>query len=266
MLFALLCAALALIWLSPLVLRLNTWSTSHPLATIRIWLCVFAVGSSWLVISIVGLTWTGAEIASEKSVNGRVDANTIFNLIVLILAWGLLLLIGATLGLVTLQLDPILLGSKSAASYAIDAQISTVGIVNGAAMDPVIVVENDFEFAYSTTEKPTKIVVSTGLIRLLTKAQLAAVIEHELSHQRRHHFWIRALAQLNRACLPFVAATSEFDRSTRILIELVADDDAARNGHGEPLASALNVLAQRHGNRSMELRAARISERCGPQT
>ncbi|MFD0366269.1 M56 family metallopeptidase [Nocardia sp. GCM10030253] len=87
--------------------------------------------------------------------------------------------------------------------------------------------------AYSVAGKPPTVVVTRGAIAALDHGQLSAVLEHERAHLAgRHHLWLaltRGLAaNLSRIEL-FTLGATEVAR----LLEMCADDAAARV-HGRP--------------------------------
>ncbi|WP_406229986.1 M56 family metallopeptidase [Nocardia sp. NBC_01009] len=96
-----------------------------------------------------------------------------------------------------------------------------------------IVLEVAQPAAYSVAGKPRTVVVTRGAIAALDQHQLRAVLEHERAHLAgRHHLWLaltRGLAaNLSRIEL-FTLGATEVAR----LLEMCADDAAARV-HGRP--------------------------------
>ena len=88
-----------------------------------------------------------------------------------------------------------------------------------------------------------RIVISSGTMRLLDQAQLAAVIEHERGHAHERHGLVM---------LPMTSLTEPFrwipyarlaPRAVAGLLEMAADDHAARRHAPSSLASALVALS-----------------------
>ncbi len=88
-----------------------------------------------------------------------------------------------------------------------------------------------------------RIVISSGTMRLLDQAQLAAVIEHERGHAHERHGLVM---------LPMTSLTEPFrwipyarlaPREVAGLLEMAADDHAARRHAPSALASALVALS-----------------------
>ncbi|OYN89638.1 M56 family metallopeptidase [Parenemella sanctibonifatiensis] len=103
-----------------------------------------------------------------------------------------------------------------------------------------------------------EIMVSDSLESLLSRGQLQAVLAHEYAHLRGRHGVLMRLAELNAACLPFLPAADRLRRATRLLIELAADDVAARQVGAEQLATALEALADEGGAPGAAERAVRL--------
>lgn len=120
---------------------------------------------------------------------------------------------------------------------------------------------DDEPFACAIAGRESAVVISTGLRALLTPAQLEAVVAHERAHLRGRHYVALRLAELNRSCLPSLRAGTQLLRATTLLVELIADDGAARRAGAVHLANALVQVARRTHDPAMELRAERLAER-----
>jgi Zn-dependent protease with chaperone function len=111
--------------------------------------------------------------------------------------------------------------------------------------DPALgatVVEADQPTAYCLPGAG-RIVVSTGALRLLSPPQLDAVLAHERAHLSGRHHLLSAWAGLLATAFPQPQLFGELQRLTAELVELIADDTAARADHGDGLVEALGVLA-----------------------
>lgn len=88
-----------------------------------------------------------------------------------------------------------------------------------------------------------RIVFTTGALRRLDRSQLDAVLAHERAHLAGRHHLVIILAGGLRAAFPhfpfFAAAASQIS----CLVEMAADDTAARRAHRLTLAGALLALA-----------------------
>jgi Zn-dependent protease with chaperone function len=105
------------------------------------------------------------------------------------------------------------------------------------------VVDTDVAAAYCLPGRAGRIVLTTGAVSGLDSDELAAVIAHERAHLReRHHLAVAVGHGLRRAfpLVPlFAAAATEIAR----LVEMRADDAAARDTDRISVAAALVALA-----------------------
>lgn len=118
---------------------------------------------------------------------------------------------------------------------------------------------SDDLFACSLPGAEPAVVVSTGLVAALTPAQLRAVVGHERAHLHGRHSRLLRMADLVVACLPCSVAAGRARRRVGLLIELAADDRAARTAGAVHLANALERLGQAAGDAGMLLRARRLA-------
>ena len=106
-----------------------------------------------------------------------------------------------------------------------------------------VLVEHSEPVAYCVAGRHPTVILSTGALQALEPAQLAAVLTHERAHLTGRHHWLLALARIGRLVLPFVPLMRDADAQVARLIEMHADDAAARSGDPRSLATALVVLA-----------------------
>ncbi|RZQ61701.1 M56 family metallopeptidase [Amycolatopsis suaedae] len=106
-----------------------------------------------------------------------------------------------------------------------------------------LVLDHPAAAAYCLPGPKSRVVISAGTLRLLTPAQLAAVLSHEHAHARaRHHLVLAPFTALHRA-LPENQLARRALAAVELLIELCADDHAARRHGRETLADALERFA-----------------------
>ncbi|SEH02189.1 Peptidase family M48 [Nonomuraea solani] len=102
-----------------------------------------------------------------------------------------------------------------------------------------LVVEHPAVAAYCVPGRRAAIVVSTGSLGLLTRCELRAVLAHERAHAReRHDLVILPFAALHRA-LPASRHVRAMLDAVALLVEMRADDRAARDDGHLILATAL---------------------------
>jgi Zn-dependent protease with chaperone function len=117
------------------------------------------------------------------------------------------------------------------------AVVGRRGVVPG-----MVLLEDDRPAVYCVPGR-RRIVFTTGALRRLDSGQLDAVLAHERAHLAGRHHLVIILAGGLRAAFPhlpfFTAAASQVS----CLVEMAADDAAARRAHRLTLAGALLTLA-----------------------
>ena len=86
-------------------------------------------------------------------------------------------------------------------------------------------------------------ILTTGAVQALDPGQLDAVLAHERAHLAGRHHWLLAMAGIGRQVLPFLPLMRDAEAQVARLVELHADDAAARGRDPRLLATALVVLA-----------------------
>lgn len=105
----------------------------------------------------------------------------------------------------------------------------------------VVVVDSDRPEAFATPGIHGRIVVTTGLMRLLSGPERCAVLAHERSHVAHRHVWWLLAADLAAAAHPLLAPTA---RAVAHAVERWADEDAAAElGDRRLVARALARVA-----------------------
>ena len=106
-----------------------------------------------------------------------------------------------------------------------------------------VLVEHSEPVAYCVAGRHPTVILSTGTLQALDPAQLAAVLAHEQAHLTGRHHRLLALARIGSLVLPFLPLMRDADAQVARLIEMHADDAAARASDPRSLATALVVLA-----------------------
>lgn len=241
--------AAGLLLVSPAVLTAGRWQVRFPRTALTLWFGAFFAGLAAAAGSVVAAVTTaiGAEVVSGGGA-----------MLATVVAWLSLVAVGAVITVVGAVSEP-LAGLHRAEVVALTplvfSRVQRKGFVLGvfAADTPV---------ACAVRKPERMILVSTGMQEALTAAQLQAVLAHERAHLRGGHDWAVRIAQVNAACLPLrLPAGAALRRATALLIELMADDAAARQAGAVNLANALSRLADLTGDASMTLRAERLTLR-----
>jgi Zn-dependent protease with chaperone function len=109
-------------------------------------------------------------------------------------------------------------------------------------LDDVCILDHPVPVVYCIPSRRRPIVVSSGALNRLEHTQLQAVLAHERAHLRhRHHLLLTAVDALAAALflLPTFRAARD---SLPILLEMTADDIAARRWGRDTVAAALRIL------------------------
>jgi Zn-dependent protease with chaperone function len=115
--------------------------------------------------------------------------------------------------------------------------------VPGAAA--VRVLEHDLPVAYCVPgRKVERVVVSVGALDRLSPDEVTAVLAHERAHlHARHDLVLEAFSVLHHAFPRWVSSGAAL-AEVRLLVEVLADRAAARDGSHRALGSALVTLAE----------------------
>lgn len=126
---------------------------------------------------------------------------------------------------------------------------STAVDTAAAALRPVIgnlvIVHAADTVAYALPGRQQRIVVSTGLLRLLSAPQRRALLAHEAAHLRYHHQRYVQLGRLTTAANPLLRPVA---RAIELAVERWADEIAARDvGDRVTVANAVAAAALASG-------------------
>ncbi|MBX3312513.1 MAG: M48 family metalloprotease [Microbacteriaceae bacterium] len=251
---ALFVAAILLAVTSAWMLPRAKWQVRFPALALWCWTVSF-LGGFTLVISAFALTIVEAIRASESA---SIESGVAF-----FAAWIGLGGVGAIVAYASTSYERVGIAQSRVAERA-----TAIAISREEFADYTLVrFESPEATAFAIPHRQgAEIFVSDALEKTLTTAQLQAVLSHELAHIRyRHHLLLR-LGILADACTPkFLTAGKKIRSSFTLLIELVADDAAAKEAGAANLANALSrVSAFGADGASMALRAERLSQRRWP--
>ncbi|WP_280892633.1 M56 family metallopeptidase [Streptomyces sp. LBL] len=105
------------------------------------------------------------------------------------------------------------------------------------------VVPHHIPVVYCLPGRGAQVVVSSGALRVLTRHQLTAALEHERAHLAgRHHLFLCAASAL-RTVLRVLPLSRHAHQEVPLLLEMAADDRALRKSSRDALATALYSLA-----------------------
>jgi Zn-dependent protease with chaperone function len=117
--------------------------------------------------------------------------------------------------------------------------------VIGRRIDGVdaVVVDAPERAAYCVAGRPDTIVVTSAGLDALTDRHLQAVLAHERAHLAGHHHLVLAFARALAVAIPGVALFGTGAREIARLLEMAADDRAARSQGSQTLLDALLALS-----------------------
>lgn len=236
---ALFAACAVACYLTALVLGRSTWTWHSPRLAIVCWQ---ALGLAF------GLSAIGLPLAIGLAPYGRPTGDALYALAADLaggnlppaLTPGHLGLIGVGLGVVAVLLG----GTVDSLRHALRAQRRHRELLNLVARDDpavpgALVLDHPSAAAYCLPGARPRVVVSTGTLSLLDRAQLAAVLSHERAHaDERHDLVLLPFTALCRL-LPRVRWVRAAHDQVALLIEMRADDKARRLHADAPLAAAL---------------------------
>ncbi len=92
---------------------------------------------------------------------------------------------------------------------------------------------------YCVPGRRPRVVVTTGALDCLTATQLQAALAHERAHLRGRHHWLHLAGRACGRAVPWLPLTRAFETESNRLMEMAADDFAARTSGRQTTAEAL---------------------------
>lgn len=108
-----------------------------------------------------------------------------------------------------------------------------------------LVVEHQSAAAYCLPGRHRQVVLTSTALAVLDRGQLAAVLAHERAHLFGRHHLILAAADALQHAFPALATFQHARDALGRLVEMLADDNAARRSDRLTVATALVRLAER---------------------
>ena len=107
----------------------------------------------------------------------------------------------------------------------------------------VRVLDNPAPVAYCLPTGITSVtILSQGLLDRLDPDELVAVIAHERAHVEQRHDILQLAFRAWRSALPWVPVARLAEHEVAALVEMLADDQARREVHGDVLARAILLV------------------------
>jgi Zn-dependent protease with chaperone function/uncharacterized membrane protein len=238
--------SVAMLIAAPRLLRALTDSGNAPRLGVATWLsAIGTVVASWVataVLIIIGAVshWTHPRTAAascvarlQHTISGDAGiAPQIALVLIAAAATAAAVYTGA-------RLATAVLGMRSRAHEHARA-VRLVGHHTGEA--DVVMVEAAKPAAYCVAGRPPAIVVTSAARAALDDRQMAAVLAHERAHLAGHHAVIVSTLRALAAAFPRLSLITEGSRQVARLLEMCADDTAARRHSNRALLSGLVAL------------------------
>lgn len=233
-----------LTWLAPPLLKRLTRSGATPHMGIAAWLTVLAAAL---------LSWIGAvALGAVAAVDGIKDSSAVTLCLKLfgldqraplpgLLGSVVLIVTAVAVSAVVLRrVGRSVLGLRARShEHAREARM----IGHPTDRPGVIVVDAHRPAAYCVAGKPNAIVVTTGALDALDRSQLSAVLAHENAHIAGHHHQVLMVLRGLATSLPRLPLFPAAADAVADLLEMCADDAAARRFGTRPLLAGLLTLA-----------------------
>ncbi|GLY85147.1 M56 family metallopeptidase [Actinoallomurus iriomotensis] len=110
-------------------------------------------------------------------------------------------------------------------------------------LDDVCVLDHPLPVAYCVPARTRPIVVSSGALDQLADGELRAVLAHERAHLRHRHHVLLTVVDALAAALAWLPTFRDARRHLPLLLEMTADEIAARRCGRQTVATALRKLA-----------------------
>ncbi|MGJ3509185.1 M56 family metallopeptidase [Enemella sp. A6] len=238
---------------APQILTRGRWQVWQPRLALACWHAALAsVAGALLFAAIYGMA-----LAHSLGLDGRGGKALVFSFG----AWAGAFVLAACCALLSGRSEPVVRHEQGVKDHLRYAARTCRHSVENRSGTTIRYVDADSPVAYSFHAPEATVVISRTLQDHLTEPELDAVIAHECAHlEERHHLVLR-LANVYTACLPRFAPVRRLKKSTKFLVELIADDVAAAKCGSHATASALSVMAQLAARPDMALRAERLHSR-----
>ncbi|MER3387727.1 MAG: M56 family metallopeptidase [Microcella pacifica] len=250
---ALTSAAFTLLVVSPRVLRQARWQVRRPALALALWHVALVLGMMLMGGAMV------LSVGAAVSVSTRSAEPWGEQVAISLLGWITAIAFSGLVTVISVALERVLGAQRHNRSTLLSLPHHAEQV--GGTL--VLECETDEPIACAIPVSGGIVVISTGLKALLNPAQVGAVIAHESAHLRWGHLLATRLADLHLACLPRAEVARQLHRTTRLSIELIADDDAARHAGAVNLSNALIRLGVYQNDDTLTLRAERIAARYG---
>ena len=238
--------SMAMLVAAPPLLRALTSSGNAPRLGVVTWLsAIGTVVGSWLATAVMVIVevishWTHPRTVAasclarlQRTISGDAGIAPQITLVVIAAAFTV------AVAIIGMRLAAAVLGMRARAHEHARA-VRLVGRHTGEAN--VVMVEAGKAAAYCVAGRPPAIVVTSAARAALDDRQLAAVLAHERAHLAGHHAVIVSALRALAAVFPRLSLITEGAQQVSRLLEMCADDVAARRHSSRALLSGLIAL------------------------
>lgn len=248
---------------TPYVITHRRWTSRLPRTAMSVWIGALGSGAVAMLASLGCAIFAATALAARPRQASTLSVSAALNGIGLTLAACLMTAIGG--GLACVIGYRAVIGATLRRRLRADLAASLTP-TSGLRTAPTVIVRSEENSAVSVPGRRPVIVVSSTLRNTLSPGQLEAVVEHERGHLIQRHHLLMQLAHLQYRCVPVLPCARSLEQSVHLLVELAADDHAARHCGRRMTAAALRALGAATGDDGLQLRAHRLEQRLRPRT
>jgi len=243
---------------TPYVVTHRRWTSRMPRTAMSVWIGALGSGGVAMLASLGCAIGAATELASRPQRATTLSVAAALNGIGLTMAACTMTAIGG--GLICVIAYRLTVGVTLRRRLRAGVA-AAVAPASGSRSAPMIVVRSEENSAVSVPGRHPVIVVSSSLRDTLSREQLDAVVEHERGHLIQRHHLLLQLAHLQYRCAPLLPCARSLEQSVHLLVELAADDHAARRCGRRTTVTALRALGSATGDPALQLRAHRLETR-----
>lgn len=247
---------------TPYVITHRRWTSRLPRTAMSVWIGALGSGAVAMLASLGCAIGAATVLAARPRQASTLSVSAAVNGIGLTLAACIMTAVGG--GLVCVVGYRAVVGASLRRRLRADLA-ATLTPTSGLRAAPTVVVRSEENSAVSVPGRRPIIVVSSNLRNTLSPGQLEAVVEHERGHLIQRHHLLMQLAHLQYRCAPVLPCARSLEQSVHLLVELAADDHAARRCGRRTTAAALRALGTATGDGGLQLRAHRLEQGVRPQ-
>lgn len=228
----------------PMVLRRGTWATRSPRLAITCWQILSASILASVTLAGLALAAPAAPFSTNLATILRACLMAIKNGYATPSGVGLTLAgLVLAVAVVTRSLSCLVAGLIRSARER-TRHVRVLSLVTKSCEHPgTIILDHSTPAAYCLPGRHRRVVLTSAALSTLDGEQLQAVLSHERAHlSGRHYLVLEVAAALNRA-FPRVPLFTQANGEIARLVELAADDVAARSYGRLPVATAMVAMS-----------------------